>query len=127
MKPLTKTYIAIAAAVLLAATIAWLWSNHRIAKLEGASRDAMQRAEALEQRAAQKEAEAGQYRQKIEYIESRLAGIRSIAIKQDEELKKLNSISNNARSDVERARRTRPVAVTNTELCQKLADLGHGC
>ncbi len=124
----TKTYITIAAAVVaLAITMAWLWSNHRLARLEGESRDAIQRADALEQHAAQRETEAAEYRQKIEYLEQQLARIQQIAQKQNEELEKLNSISNNARRDVERARRTRSVAVTNTELCQKLAELGHPC
>ncbi len=127
MKLHKKITIAIAAAVLLTVTITWLWSTHKIAKLEGESRDARQRADALEQHAAQRETEAGQYKQKIEYLEQQLAAIQQIAIQQNEELDKLNSISNRARADVERARRTKSVAGTVAELCQKLADLGHGC
>lgn len=127
MKPLTKIYASIAAAVLLTVTITWLWSTHKIAKLEGESRDARQRADALEQHAAQRETEAGQYKQKIEYLEQQLAAIQQIAIQQNEELDKLNSISNRARADVERARRTKSVAASADQLCQELADLGHPC
>ncbi len=122
-----KIYIAIAAAVLLAITITWLWSNHSIAKLEGESRDARQRAETLQHHAAQREAEAAEYKQKIQYLERELTEIQQLARKQDEELEKLNTVSNNARADVEHARRTRSVAATADELCQKLAELGHGC
>ncbi len=127
MKLHKKITIAIAAAVLLTVTITWLWSTHKIAKLEGESRDARQRADALEQHAAQKETEAGQYKQKIKYLEQQLAAIQQIAIQQNEELDKLNSISNRARADVERARRTKSVAASADQLCQKLADLGHPC
>ncbi len=127
MKLQTKIYIAIAAAFLLALTFNWLWSDHRIAKLAGESRDAIGRAETLEQYAVQKESETAEYKQKIDYLEHQLAEIQQLARKQDEELEKLNSITNNARADVERARRTRSVAATADELCQKLAELGHPC
>lgn len=127
MKLQTKMYIAIAAAVLLALTFNWLWSDHRIAKLAGESRDAIGRAETLERYAVQKESEAAEYKQKIDYLERELGEIQQLARKQDEELEKLNSVTNNARADVEHARRTRSAAATADELCQKLAELGHGC
>jgi biopolymer transport protein ExbB/TolQ len=127
MKPITKTYIAAAAVILLAVTITWLWSNYRIAGLERDADEAKAAAIEKQQTAARLEAEAAEYKQKSDYLEQQLANIRQIARRQDEELTKLNSISNNARRDVDRARRARPAGVTAAELCQKLAELGHPC
>jgi predicted trehalose synthase len=129
MKLTTKTYIAIGAAVLLIAGIlgSWLLSNHKISRLERAVATAKALANEKESHAIAKEIEAAEYKQKIEYLETQLAEIGGLARKQDEELEKLNVISHGARGDVERARRTRSVAATAEQLCQKLAEVGHPC
>jgi hypothetical protein len=122
------TLIAAAAGlVLLAVTITWLWSNHRIARLESEVSETKAAANEKDRLASQRETEAAQYKQKIDYLEQQLADIQHTARKQDEHLTKLNTITNNARRDVDRARRTKSVAVTNAELCQKLAELEHPC
>ena len=125
----TKTYIAIGAAILLATGIigGWLWSNYKISRLESSIAAAKENAANKEQQAAAKEIEAAEYKQKIEYLETQLAEIGGLARKQDEDLEKLNVTSRGARADVERARRTRPVAATAKQLCQKLAQVGHPC
>jgi uncharacterized protein HemX len=125
----TKTYVAIAAVVLLTIAIfgGYLWSNHKIARLERSVADAKHNADQKESQATAKEIEAAEYKQKIEYLEKQLAEIGGLARKQDEELEKLNAISRSARGDVERARRTRSVAETADELCAKLAEVGHPC
>ena len=74
-----------------------------------------------------KEMEAAGYKQKIEYLEGKLAEIQTIARKQDEELEKLNTNTHSARTDVDRARRTSSITADADELCQKLAELGHAC
>jgi hypothetical protein len=77
--------------------------------------------------AATRETETAAYKQKIEYLETQLAEIRDLANHQDEELKSITSNTRRARSDVERARRTRAAAATAAELCAKLAEVGHPC
>ncbi|MEP6789129.1 MAG: hypothetical protein ABJB40_11900 [Acidobacteriota bacterium] len=125
----TKIYIGLSVAVIFAIGMLGgaAWSDHKIAKLERAIETAKQEADSIQRSASQKEAEAREYKQKIEYLEGQLADIQTIARKQDEELEKLNDNSRHARSDVERARRTRSVTATADELCAKLAELGHGC
>jgi DNA-binding helix-hairpin-helix protein with protein kinase domain len=129
MKLQTKIYVGLGIAAIFAVGILGgaAWSNHKIAKLESAVETAKQLAEGSKQLADKRELEAAEFKQKIEYLERQLADIQTIARKQDEELEKLNDNSARARSDVERARRTRSIAATADELCQKLAELGHGC
>ena len=129
MNPQTKIYIALAAVAILTFGVfgGAAWSNHRITKLEQAVDITKQNADRSEQAVNAKEIEAAEYKQKIEYLERQLTEIQTIAGKQDEELEKLNVISRSARSDVDRARRTRTIAANADELCQKLAELGHGC
>jgi chromosome segregation ATPase len=132
MNQLLRNHITIlaaaaAAAIILAVTITWLWSSHQIAKLESEVTKTKNAADEKEQTAARLETEAAEYKQKIDHLERDLAAIQQLARKQDEELTKLNSISNNARADVERARRTKSVASSAAELCQKLAELGYPC
>src|SRR5438445_321942 len=124
-----KIYIGLGIAAIFAVGILGgaTWSNHKIAKLEKAVGTAKQSADDAGQRAAQREIEAAQYKQKIEYLERQLADIQTIARKQDEELEKLNDNSGRARVDVERAKRTRSITATTDELCAKLAELEHGC
>ena len=127
MKPLTKIYIAIAAVIAVATIAGATWSNHKIAKLENEVEAAMKKADEVQQLAAEKEIQAAEYKQKIDYLEQKLADIQTIARKQDEELEKLEHSSRHALNDTERARRTRTIAATAGQLCQKLAELGHGC
>ena len=125
----TKIYIASAVAAIFAIGILGgsAWSGRTIARLENTAEEAKRAGARMQQTALDKEAQASQYKQKIEYLEDQLTAIQTIARKQDEELEKLNDISGRARGDVERARRTRSIAATNAELCAKLAELGHAC
>ena len=129
MKLQTKIYIGLAIATIFAIGILGgaAWSNHQITKLGRAVETAKAEALSIQKSAAQKEIEAAQYKQKIEYLESQLSEIQTIARKQDEELEKLNDNSAVAHGNVERARHTRTINATADELCQKLAELGHGC
>ena len=124
----TKIYIAAAISVIFAiALIAYSWSNHKIAKLKTAVAAAKTVALEKERIAAVKEIEAAAYKQKIDYLDTKLTEINQLARKQDAELQNLNLNSRNARSDVEHARRTRSIAATANELCKKLAEFGHPC
>lgn len=129
MKLQTKIYIVIAVAVIFAAGIlgSSAWSSYKTAKLERAIESA--KADAVKSQAAADEMEkqAAAYAAKTEYLEQKLADIKAIARKQDEELEKLNANTNSARADVERARRIRTAAANADELCAKLAELGHRC
>lgn len=129
MKTNTQIYIGICVTAIFAVGIlgGTAWSDHKIAKLEGEVEKAKQEANSLQRSAEQKEIEAAEYKQKIEYLEGQLTDIQTIARKQDEELEKLNDNSGRARSDVERTRRTRSIAANADELCAKLAELGHPC
>lgn len=129
MKPQTKIYIALALAAIFAIGIVGgsAWSNHRIATLENNVETAKRLAVGSQRLAAEKETEAAEFKQKTEYLDRQLADIQTIARRQDEELKALNNNSGRARSDVDRARRTRSITATTDELCKKLAELGHAC
>ncbi|HQZ96520.1 MAG TPA: hypothetical protein PLP21_09395 [Pyrinomonadaceae bacterium] len=123
-----KIYIAAATAAVFAATLlSYGWSNHQIAKLESQVAAAKAIANENQQTAAAKELEAAQYKQKIDYLETKLTEVNQLARKQDEELEKLKLNSRNARSTADAARRTRTITATNAELCNKLAELGHPC
>jgi lipopolysaccharide export LptBFGC system permease protein LptF len=123
-----KIYIAAALAFAFAiAILVYAIANMKIAKLESEVTNGKEAARQKQQTAAAKEFEAAQYKQKIEYLETKLIEINQLARKQDEELEKLNLNSRNARSDADAARRTRSITTTNAELCQKLAELGHPC
>ena len=125
----TKVYIAAAVLsfLLAVAGLSTLWSDHRIAKFERESEAARYAAEQIETKAAELEKRAAAYEQKIEFLEGSLSSLRLIAAKQDEELKTLKNNTNNARSDVDRARALRTIESTTAELCQRLADVGHPC
>ena len=127
---ITKNYyiaLAVVAILLLGIFGGAAWSNHKITKLEQRVDTEKLNAERFEQTAAAKEVEAAEYKQKNEYLETQLTEIQTIARKQDEELEKLNVNTRGARDGVDRARRTRTIAATADELCEKLAELGHGC
>ena len=125
----TKIYIGLAVAAIFAIGIIGVtaWSNHRISTLDGAVEAAKKKTETAEKLADQREIEAAGYRHKIEFLESQLTEIQTIARKQDEELEKHFTNTRNARADVERAKRIRTIDANAAELCRKLAELGHGC
>lgn len=123
-----KIYIAAAAATLVAITLlSYAWSDQRIAKLESQIADAKADAYEKQQIAAAKEREAAEYKQKIEYLETKLTEVKQLSKKQDEELEKRKLNSRTARRNVDTASRTRTITATVDELCRKLAELGHAC
>ena len=122
-----KIYIACAVAAFLIVTGYSAWSNYQIRKLETAAASAKQKAEVQEQRANELEMRSRKYEEKIAYLESNLAELKTLAKKQDEELKNIETTTGRARADVERARRISSAAATAGEVCRKLAELGHGC
>lgn len=125
----TKIYlIAAAVAMIVTGILAGAaWSEYRLSKLEAEIDGARTRADTMTTAADEAERRASQYAAKIEYLETTLAGIQAIAQKQDEELQKLNTDTRTARSRVDAARRVRTVTATADQLCQKLAEVGHGC
>lgn len=127
MKIQTKIYIAVAAAFLAVIAGNAAWSGIQVSRLEKEVREARVEADASAKEAARRELEAAEYKQKIEYLESRIAGIRTTARKQDEQLEKNNIDSRDARRALGRARGTRSIDSTADELCQKLARAGHPC
>lgn len=132
MKPMetrTKIYIGVALAVLTIAAFIFssIWTARKFTNLERELRDAKQAVQTADKLAATREIEAAAYKKKIEYLESNLTEIQTIARKQDEELEKLNTNSRDARTNVERARRIRSIDTTANELCTKLAEVGRGC
>ena len=129
MKTQTKIYIGLSILTILAIGMIGgsAWSGHTVTRLENEVRTAKNAALESQQTAANREIEAAQYKEKIDYLESKLTEIKTIARRQDEELEKLNANSRGARGDVERARRTRSIAATADQLCSKLAELGHEC
>ena len=122
-----KLILAVAAAVVLAAAAATMVSNARLRSLERNVEIATERARTLEETARETESRAAEYKQKIEYLETEIAGIGRLARKQDEELKKISGDIGDARRDVESAKRIRPVSTNAAELCGKLEELGYPC
>lgn len=123
----TKIYIILAAiAVAIILGIA-AWSRIETGRLEKKVRHFESLADAAEARADARELEAAEYKQKITYLESQIAEIRDIARNQDEELKTRNSNTSDARRRVTDARNKRPGAVTDAELCRRLAEVGYPC
>jgi len=104
-----------------------VWSNYQIRKLENTVGAAKQDAEFQEQRANELEMQSRKYEEKIAYLETNLAELKTLAKKQDEELKDIETVTGRARADVERTRRIGSAAATAEEVCRKLAELGHGC
>ncbi len=104
-----------------------IWSNYKIGQLERAVESA--KTDAAEKATAANEVEkrSAIFAAKTEYLEKKLAEIQAIARRQDEELEKLNVDTDAARGRVERARRARTAAATADELCERLAEVGHGC
>jgi predicted RNase H-like nuclease (RuvC/YqgF family) len=127
MKTRTQIYIGAAAIVAIICVASWLWSNHEIAKLERDVGDAKTAVLEKQSIADEKEKQADEYKAKNEYLEKQIAELKAIAQKQDEDLKNISSNVDSARADVRRARGTRSTTATITDLCAKLAVLGHPC
>jgi predicted RNase H-like nuclease (RuvC/YqgF family) len=123
----TQIYIAAAAIIATVCIIGTLWSKHKIADLERDVENAKTLAAEKQKTADEKEKVAGEYKAKNEYLEQQIDALRAVAQKQDEELQKLSANVDSARADVSRTRNIRSAAATLTELCTKLADLGHEC
>lgn len=64
------------------------------------------------------------YEEKIAYLELQLAELGTLAQKQDEELKTIESNTRNARADVERTRRIRSAAALKTKKSSPWKRLG---
>ena len=127
MKISTKIYISIVTIAVIAVFSGALWRSHKINVLEHVVSDAKAAADEQRQLAGAKEREAAEYKSKIEYLERQLADIQTQTRKQNEKLEKLNVHGRNALERVERAKRTRTVNADSTELCAKLAEVGHPC
>ncbi len=105
----------------------WVWSSYRTAKLEREVTPAKTEADAKTQAADELEKQSAVYRAKTDYLEKKLAEIQAIARKQDEQLEKINTDTNAAGGNAERAGSVRSIVSTADELCAKLAEVGHGC
>jgi len=84
-------------------------------------------AEKLAETAAAKETEARRYIEKIAFLEEKLSEITDAARRQNEEIKKAETVVRDAGDNVRRVRGLRSIAVTADELCRKLAEAGHPC
>ena len=113
-----KIYIAVASVFLILVAGYSLWSSHQIRKLENAAGTAKQDAEFHEQRANELEMQSRKYEEKIVYLETILAELKTLAQKQDEELKNIETTTGRTRADVERARSIRSAAATAEELAE---------
>ena len=124
---LNQFLLAAAAIVAVFCVTTWLWSSHKIARLEREVGDAKAAALEKQQLADEKEKQSSEYKAKIDYLEQQTDALRAVAKQQDEELKKLSASTDNARHDVSRTRGVRTEPATADELCAKLAELGHPC
>ena len=85
------THYIIAAASLVIVLLAFsLWSNHKLASLEREVENAKAFAAEKQTATDEKERRAAEYKAKNEYLEQKIAEIRGVAAKQDEELEKLS-------------------------------------
>ena len=122
-----KMIAAAIVALLVLVFVSWMYSEAKIRRMERVVDSAKQQARASEESAAVAEIAAGEYRKKIEHLETEIEAIGTIARRQDEELGKIGGDVGAARRDVERARSIRAVGATAGELCAKLGELGHPC
>jgi DNA-binding helix-hairpin-helix protein with protein kinase domain len=118
---------AIAAIIISAVAIQSVRSRLQISRLERARAVQEQNAARSEHIAAAAKQDAARQTARAEFLEQQLVEIRALAIKQDEELQKLNSDTDSARGRLDRTRGIRSVESTAAELCKKLAAVGHGC
>ena len=122
-----KVVVGVCLVIFLTVVIAWMYSDAKMRQIERVVDAAKREARVSEEAASTAERSAGEYKKKIEYLETELAAIGQIARRQDEELEKISGDVSAARSNVERARGVRAINATADELCAKLAELGHGC
>jgi len=122
-----KLIAAAVGALLVLVFVSWMYSEAKVRRMERVVDSAKQQADASEEAAAAAESAAGEYRKKIEHLETEIEAIGGIARRQDEELGKIGGDVGAARRDVERARSIRAIGATAGELCAKLAELGHPC
>ena len=122
-----KIYIAITASAFLIIAGYSLWSGIQIRRLENTANETKTVAANHQKRADELEDASRKYEEKIAFLEASLAELQTLARKQDEELKTIETTTGNARRDVERARRIRTAAATADEVCRKLAEVGHPC
>jgi hypothetical protein len=85
------------------------------------------KAEASERTAAAAKESSVREAARAEFLEQQLKELRDIAARQDEQITKIDALTDDARGRVARARGVRSVQTTNAELCAKLAGLGHSC
>lgn len=125
----TRIYLAVALVLLIAAAslAPYLSSAYRIRTADRELEKALSAADEAQLTAAAADRRAAEYKEKLDFLESQLAEVSEIARRQDNELKILNANSNSARRDVDSARGVRSIDATTTELCGKLAELGHPC
>jgi chromosome segregation ATPase len=119
-----------AAALLILLTgllIGTLRSHLELRRLDREIEAANQTAAAKQTEASQFQLQADELRTRSQFLEGRLNELQTLATKQDEQLKTLDTTLNSARNDVDRTRRIRTAATTAADLCRKLAELGHGC
>jgi predicted RNase H-like nuclease (RuvC/YqgF family) len=119
--------LGIAGTILVCVLIGSAWSHFTIRGLEKDVQRARAQAADKQAIADAKEREAEKFRLEAERLEGSLAEIQKIAIKQDEELEKINKQTGDARSNADRARGVRAIDSTSAELCRRLEELGHGC
>jgi chromosome segregation ATPase len=124
-----KLYIAAAALLILLTglLIGTLRSHLELRRLDREIEAANQTAAAKQTEASQFQLQADELRTRSQFLEGRLNELQTLATKQDEQLKTLDTTLNSARNDVDRTRRIRTAATTAADLCRKLAELGHGC
>ena len=122
-----KLIIGAVAVVVMAVIVTALIGDLQLRRMERVVDAARQQARLSEEAASAAEKAAGEFKKKIEYLETELAAIGQIARRQDEQLEKIGGDVGAARRDVERARNVRAIDATADELCAKLAELGHGC
>ena len=124
-----KLYIAASALLVLLTglLIGTLRSHLELRRLNHEVEAAQQTAAAKQSEASQFQQQADELRIRSQYLEGRLNELQTIATQQDEQLKTLDITLNSARADVDLTRRIRTAATTATDLCRKLAELGHGC
>ena len=123
----TKIYIAAGAVLLILFAGSYIISSVQTTRLEKAAADAMEKAAESEAAAEANEHKAAEYKQKLEYLESRIAELGTIARRQDEELEKTYLDTAAARRGVERSRSAGAKPSSAGELCGKLAELGYPC
>jgi chromosome segregation ATPase len=118
---------ALLAVVIAVAGVASAWSAHKLAAAEKEVERLRGEAEKLDASAARYDLESRQYKAKIEFLESQLSEITSLARKQDDQLQHLSETTSARRADAGRAASVRSIAVDAAELCRRLAELGHAC